>query len=63
VPVFQLDFKHSITQCFYDNSILFDQRLFSHTFWVRKDKKICISSKMFAQLECKKCKKCRECIQ
>jgi hypothetical protein len=46
VPVFQLDFEHSIAQCFYDNSILFDQRLFSHTFWVRKDNKIKFPSKM-----------------
>lgn len=61
VPVFKLDFKHCITQRFNDNSILFDQCLFSHTFWVRKDKKIQFPHKMFRHLKCKKCKKCRVC--
>jgi hypothetical protein len=37
VAVFELHFEHSIRKCFYDRSVLFNECLFRHTFWVRKD--------------------------
>jgi hypothetical protein len=37
MPVFQLHFEHSIAQGFDNDTILFNELLFRHTFWVRKD--------------------------
>jgi hypothetical protein len=40
MPVFQLHFEHCVAQGFDNNSILFNECLFRHTFWVRKDSEI-----------------------
>jgi hypothetical protein len=37
MAVFKLHFEHSIGQSFGNSAILFNECLFRHTFWVRKD--------------------------
>lgn len=37
VTVFELHFEHCVRKRFYDGSVLFNECLFRHTFWVRKD--------------------------
>lgn len=48
MTVLQFYLEHGITQCFRDNSVLFDQRLFGHSFWVRKGKETNLSYKEIA---------------
>jgi hypothetical protein len=47
MTILQFHLEHGITQRFRDNTILLDQLLFSHTFWVRKDNKGEMSSQIF----------------
>jgi hypothetical protein len=37
MTVLQFDFEHRVAEGFRDDAVLFDQCLFRHAFWVRKD--------------------------
>jgi hypothetical protein len=37
VSILQLDLEHGVAESFQNDPVLFDERLFGHTFWVRKD--------------------------